>query len=138
MGQRTEDAKHDYPPIPDLTSADFTTVVGTIDLYNTQGRSTLEHPWPGFPFNKGLIEYWAALFEAYVTIPSDAVYWFDLGSDDGARMHLSDRTGRSSVVVDNAGDHDVTWTNGSIFLTAGTYKVPSAHSHCLSLEPSLA
>jgi parallel beta-helix repeat protein len=58
-----------------------------------------------------------AVFEGYMTVPSDGVYFFELTSEDGSRMYIGDK-----LVVDNDGVHNrVTMTGGAV-LRAGAHK----------------
>ena len=113
----------DYPQPPALTTLDVTLVVPQINFLQPSGI-----PWQGFPYGKALVDNFAAIFEAYLTIDSDEVYTFTVGSDDGAMLNLTDSTGRARMVIDNGGVHGVVNKSGSVFLSRGVYHVRMART----------
>ena len=58
-----------------------------------------------------------AVYEGYMTVPSDGVYFFELTSEDGSRMYIGDK-----LVVDNDGTHNRVTMTGGAALRAGAHK----------------
>ena len=125
-GVRDDSVENEYPPLrPGLTALDFVTNVPTIDLAVT-GPSAQQFPWRGFAYNMGLEEWFAASFEAYLTIGTEGSYTFSITSDDGAYLELLDASSRTVRIVDNPGVHAVSTVTGAVSLTAGVFKVGRA------------
>ena len=59
---------------------------------------------------------YALRYTGYVTVPTDGVYTFTTGSDDGSQLFIG-----STLVVDNDGNHSLLERSGSIGLKAGTH-----------------
>jgi mono/diheme cytochrome c family protein len=74
---------------------------------------------PGFDVSLALRGgNYALLFEGYIRIEREAVYRFNVGSDDGSRLLIDGK-----LVVDNDGVHAPKWANGRQKLTKGVHKV---------------
>ena len=58
-----------------------------------------------------------AVYEGYMTVPSDGVYFFELTSEDGSKMYIGDK-----LVVDNDGVHNRVTMTGGAALRAGAHK----------------
>jgi alpha-L-fucosidase len=63
-------------------------------------------------------EHFGAVFSGYISIPSTAVYTFDLSSDDGSRLLIDDQ-----IVADNDGLHGTVEKRGFIALQEGAHKL---------------
>lgn len=63
-------------------------------------------------------EHFALVFDAYIEVPEDGVYWFGLASDDGSRLRVHD-----ALVVDNDGLHGMIERGGYIGLRRGLHPV---------------
>jgi len=63
-------------------------------------------------------EHFGVVFSGYISIPSTAVYTFDLSSDDGSRLLVDDQ-----IVADNDGLHGTTQQRGYIALQEGVHMV---------------
>jgi hypothetical protein len=58
-----------------------------------------------------------AVYEGFLTVPSDAIYTFDLTSDNGSRLWIGDK-----LVIDNNGNHHMRSMVNGIALRAGAHK----------------
>ncbi len=63
-------------------------------------------------------EFWGRRFTGYITVPDDAVYLFDLTSDDGSKLWIDDE-----VVIDNDGLHGSVTKRGQAALAKGSHKI---------------
>lgn len=84
----------------------------------TQLISTINYPfsWGAFA-GSGRTQDVGAVYEGFLTVPSDNVYFFDLTSEDGSRLTIGDQ-----VVIDNDGAHNRVSKTGGIALRAGPHK----------------
>jgi hypothetical protein len=63
-------------------------------------------------------EFFGFRFKGYITVPSEGVYTFHLGSNDGSKLLIHDR-----LVVDNDGSHAEQERSGSIALAPGRHPI---------------
>ena len=84
----------------------------------TQVVSSINYPFSWGTFaGSGRSVNAGAVFEGYMTVPADNVYFFELMSEDGSRFYVGDQ-----LVVDNDGDHARVSMTGGIALRAGAHK----------------
>jgi len=84
----------------------------------TQFVTSVDYPftWGAFA-GSGRSQNVGAVFEGYMTVPSDGVYFFDLTSEDGSKLYIGD-----NLVVNNDGVHNRVSTTGGAALKAGAHK----------------
>jgi hypothetical protein len=84
-----------------------------------QVASQINYPfqWGAFA-GSGRTLHVGAVFEGYITVPSDGVYFFDLTSEDGSKLYVAGR-----LVIDNDGVHNRVSQTGGIALRAGAHKI---------------
>ncbi|WP_324670561.1 PA14 domain-containing protein [Hymenobacter sp. GOD-10R] len=82
---------------------------GTAAIPNLDGRQR--------DYNYGL------MYTGYVTVPTDGLYTFTTGSDDGSELFIG-----STQVVDNDGIHSYIEKSGTIGLQAGTHAITIAYA----------
>ena len=84
----------------------------------TQLVTSINYPfsWGAFAGSGRNIDV-GAVYEGYMTVPSDGVYYFDLTSEDGSRLFIGDQ-----LVVGNDGYHNRVSMTGGIALRAGAHK----------------
>jgi PA14 domain/Chitobiase/beta-hexosaminidase C-terminal domain/Calcineurin-like phosphoesterase len=62
------------------------------------------------------IDHYAIVYEGYVDIPADDMYYFYIRSDDGSKFYIQDQ-----LVVDNDGSHEERARGGDIALKKGLH-----------------
>jgi len=62
------------------------------------------------------IDHYAIVYEGYVDIPADDMYYFYTRSDDGSKLYIQDQ-----LVVDNDGSHEERARGGDIALKKGLH-----------------
>jgi len=78
-------------------------------------RSSGELPQPSLsPADRE--DYYGIIFKGYIRIPEEGIRTFGLMCDDGGVLLIGDR-----LVVDNDGNHSVSFVTGRILLKAGYY-----------------
>ena len=84
----------------------------------TQLVTTVDYPFSWGTFaGSGRNVNAGAVFEGYMTVPSDGVYFFDLTSEDGSKLYIGDK-----LVVNNDGVHNRVSMTGGAALKAGSHK----------------
>ena len=64
-----------------------------------------------------MLEWYGMSFNGKIEIAADGVYSFGINSDDGAKLYID-----GHEVVDNDGLHAPAFSDGNIFLTAGSHQ----------------
>lgn len=84
----------------------------------TQLISTINYPfsWGNFAGSGRAVDV-GAVFEGYLTVPSDDIYYFEITSEDGSMLTIGDK-----LVVDNNGYHNRVSASGGRALRAGAHK----------------
>jgi hypothetical protein len=84
----------------------------------TQAITTINYPfsWGNFAGSGRSVNV-AAVFEGYMTVPTDNIYFFEITSEDGSKFYIGDQ-----LVVDNDGYHNRVAMTGGRALRAGPHK----------------
>ena len=84
----------------------------------TQAITTINYPfsWGAFA-GSGRSTDVGAVFEGFITVPADNVYFFDITSEDGSRFYIG-----GQLVVDDDGYHNRVAAQGGMALKAGPHK----------------
>jgi len=84
----------------------------------TQSITTINYPfsWGAFA-GSGRTQDVAAVFEGFLTVPADNVYFFEVTSEDGSRFYIDD-----FLVVDNDGYHNRVALTGGRALRSGPHR----------------
>lgn len=84
----------------------------------TQAITTINYPftWSNFAGSGRALNV-AAVYEGFLTVPSDNIYYFEVTSEDGSRFTIGDE-----VVIDNDGYHNRVALTGGRALRAGPHK----------------
>ncbi len=76
----------------------------------------------GFPGITNRFEWFAIDYTGYFYIDSPGKYRFLLGSDDGAKLYIDNKT-----VIDNDGIHPIQYEEGSVNLKGGIHRIRIAY-----------
>ena len=84
----------------------------------TQAITAINYPfqWGNFAGSNRAINV-GAVFEGFLTVPTDNVYTFEVTSEDGSKFTIGDQ-----IVIDNDGYHNRVALTGSRALRAGPHK----------------
>jgi mono/diheme cytochrome c family protein len=90
---------------------------------SADARDRIRHASSGVTDKFGLGEreredFYAFLFDGYLSVPADGEYTFYTLSDDGSRLYLN-----GELVVNNDGEHGETEKSGKITLTRGDHAI---------------
>lgn len=84
----------------------------------TQLVTTVDVPFSWGTFStSGRSLHVGAVYEGYLTVPSDGVYFFDLTSEDGSKLYIGDQ-----LIINNDGVHNRVTQSGGIPLRTGAHK----------------
>ena len=64
------------------------------------------------------VERFAIVFDGYIEVPATGLYWFSLGSDDGAKFYLDGR-----LAIDNDDNHPMQHLSRMVRLKAGLHRM---------------
>ncbi|HEY6572541.1 MAG TPA: PA14 domain-containing protein, partial [Candidatus Eisenbacteria bacterium] len=84
----------------------------------TQAITTINYPfsWGNFA-GSGRSQNVGAVYEGFLTVPTDNIYYFEVTSEDGSKFYIGDQ-----LVIDNDGYHNRVAMTGGRALRAGAHK----------------